>query len=347
MINYTTRNNDAVLNKMDKSKRNILIIGSCKSNVKNKMFINPVTPTMAKEIYGDCDLVTAYEIAYSITNDSNIYTVNCPIYTDSIEIIDRLAQYDFDFIVPLTFYLRDSFINPITNKETNFCSYYLKRLGYIKSTSTLIVTDYSSDLYESIDHYLSDMNDVYDKVCTNSEVLNKYGSNLVFILNNLKENPYSHVYLAACLSICNFDKYPNNINIDTYYDIDYPDVPNKSMCFYKYHKPINQSSIEQLNNMKQTDDVYKKVLIDLLIKFVVKSIDLSEYNGSFYNPYVKLQIEMKVKSILKKLSGYAFADFTINNISFVKTDVGVGHMIVDITIDPHNIWDKINIIMEV
>ena len=348
MINYAAVDSNARNYTIDKSKRNILLIGKAETNNKNKVIMNPVSTGTAKQLYGDSPLYKAYKEARQITNDTNIYTVNCQMFTDFIELIDSLIHYNFDFIVPVDTYLRDTFVNPISNKAESFFGYYLERLGMTENTTTLIMTDYASYKYEDIDTYLLDMNKMYNDIYTNNiEILNKYGNNLIFVLNNLKDNEYCHVILAATLSVCKFNEYPKDINIQTYYDIDYIDVKNKSFCFYKYHSAANTTSVEQLHNMSLVDNVYKKILIDILVKHIVSKLDFSEFSGVLFNPYVKVQIDTKAKNIMKELSKYAFRDYKIKSISFVKTDIGVGRIIIDVAIIPFSVLETINIFMEV
>jgi hypothetical protein len=347
MINYTVRNNNDTYT-IDRSKRNILLIGKAETETRNKIILNPITTKTAKQLYGDSDLYNAYEVARNITGDANIYTANCQLYTDFIELIDSLIQYNFDFIVPINLYMRDTFINPVTNKATNFFAYYLERLGLTENSSTLFATDYASDLYEDMDKYLADMEKVYkDLLLSSSDILNSYGNNLVFVLNNLEGNKFPHVIAAATLSVCGFDEYPQDIQIPTHFDIDYLDITNKSFCFHKHHSVAGITSIEQLNNMSLVNNVYKKVLIDILVKHVVNKLDFSEFSGSLFNPYIKVQIDTKAKRIMKELSKYAFVDYKIKNISFIKTGIGVGRIAIDVSIVPFSTVEVINIFMEV
>lgn len=347
MINYTTtaRNKSSRINR---EKRNILLIGHGTKNEKAKVIINPINIENAKKIYGNSELYSAYKYAREITNDDNIYTVNCPLHTDFIEIIDSLVHYNFDFIVPLNIYLQDTFVNPITNKVVSFCSYYLERLGKTDNQTTLVMTDRPSYLYDDIDMYINDMNKIVENFKNkNSELLNVYGNNLIFILNNLIDNEYSNVILAASLSVCDFSEYPENISYKTYFDIDYSDIDNRAICFYKYHPISNYSSIEQLLNFRSLDDIYKKVLIDILVKYVVKQLDLSEFNGTLYNPYVKVRIDTKVSKIMSGMKNKVFQDFKIKSIAFEKVDIGVGNIIIDVSITPFSLLEKINILLEV
>lgn len=348
MINYLTKIDKAKTYKIDKTKKNILIVGKAKTNNKNKIILNPMTPEYAKQLYGESKLYDAYKTAYDITNDKNIYTVNCQLFTDFIELIDSFVQYNFDFIIPTDIYLRDTFKHPITGKETYFFAYYLERLGLTENKTTLIMTDRQSDLYDSIDDYLLDMEQIYNTLfIKNMDIFNKYGQNLIFVLNNLLNNNLAHVFVGAALSIYDYKKYPVNINVPTYFDIDYIDVSNNSFCFHKHHTASNYTSIEQLNNNKVTNNIYKKVLIDLLIKYVVSQLDLSEFNGTLFNPYVKVQIDTKVKNTLDKMKGVVYSDYLIKQISFKSTGIGVGNIIIDLSITPFSLLETINIMMEV
>ena len=121
MSTYRIADKSKVKKAVDSTKRNILLIGSANNNSQSKIILNPLNTATAKSIYGDNNpLFNAYKQTYEITNDTNIYTVNCPVFTDFIEIIDSLVQYNFDFIVPIDIYLRDTFINPVTDKVTYF-----------------------------------------------------------------------------------------------------------------------------------------------------------------------------------------------------------------------------------
>ena len=158
---------------------------------------------------------------------------------------------------------------------------------------------------------------------------------------------YPNALVAGSLSINNFNSYPKDISYKTYFDIDFIDIPNKSFCFYKYHPITNMSSLEHLNNMNISDDIYKKVLIDLLVKHIVKQLDISEFNGILFNSYIQVRINNKVKKILDNMKGDAFKDYNIKQIAFVKTDIGVGHIIIDISVTPYSLLENINIMMEV
>ena len=91
----------------------------------------------------------------------------------------------------------------------------------------------------------------------------------------------------------------------------------------------------------------KRVLIDLLIKYVVNKLDMSEFNGVLYNPYVQLQINNRVTKILEDMNGKIFQKYRINSITFNKVDLVSGDIIIDVTIVPFGLLENINIFIEV
>ena len=349
MANYLAANNPAKKRSLDPSKKNILLIGSADNYNQTKIILNPENIDTAKQIYGtDNPLFNAYKAAYEVTNDSNIYTVNCPATTDFIEIIDIIINYDFNYIVPIDIFLEDTFVNPIDNKTTYFCNYYLERLGFIDNLATLIMTNRPSYLYASIDDYILDTKKVFKEYKNSSEhVLEKYGANIIFTLNNLSESYYSNVLVAAILSTNTFVKYPDPVSYKTHFDIDSSDLNDINLSYFKYCANTNTCTIENLKNLRLVDDIYKWILIDEAIKYVIRSLDLDEFRGRLYSPYVNTQINTKVKKIMEKMKGVVFDQYTIEKVQFVKTAPAVGYIYVKVSFVPYGTLEKINIVMGV
>lgn len=334
--------------RLDKSKRNILLIGKAETNNKQKMILNPLTVSTAKSLYGNSELYRAYETARAITNDSNIFTVNCQLITDFIELIDDIVHYDFDFIVPLDIFIRDTFVDPGSESHQYFLAYYLELLGMKENTAMIVATDYRSNLYDSIDSYIKEEKQMLNTfINANSTILNKYGNNIMFVLNNFEDCEFAHVVLAASLSSYDFKSYPVNTKYSCHFDIDSFDISDKNICFYKHHNYSGESSIEQLYSLRTRYDIYKNVLIDLLIKYVVKQLDMSEFNGTLYTPYTTVKINKKVMNILNNLEGEVFKAYSINDIYYNKITVNSGDIIIDISIVPYGLLEKINICIEV
>jgi hypothetical protein len=334
---------------LDQSKKNILIIGSANSNTQAKLILSPLNIETARQIYGENNpLFNAYKLAYETTYDTNIYTVNCPMSTDFIEIIDTIINYNFNYIVPIDIYLDDTFINPVNDKKTYFCNYYIERLGAVDSLTTLLMTDRPSYLYESIDQYLSSTKRLLKQYKDESaHILERYGSNMIFVLNNLKDTPYSNVLAAGILSINPFTKYPNSVPFKTHFDIDDFDLNNADISYFKYCENTGSCTIENLKNLRIVDDIYKWVMIDETIKHVIRKLNLDEFRGKLYSPYVKLQINTKIKKIMEGMKDIVFKQYTVESIQFVKTAPAVGYISIKVSIVPYGTLERINIVMGV
>ena len=177
--------------KLDTSKKNIILLGSGSTRNERCNIINPSTIDNAAYLYGeDSQLYKAYKDAYSITNMPNIYTVNCYTLDDYINIISKIVQYDFNFIVPLGINFREILYSSNTNEEKYYSSIVLEAMYQTESLSTLIMTDYHASDYEDIDYYLTDQKNIVSKFISknnNYDILNNSGSNLIFTLNMLEE----------------------------------------------------------------------------------------------------------------------------------------------------------------
>ena len=349
MSTYRIANKANKKQSLDRTQKNILLIGSSNNNNQSKVILNPLNIETARQIYGDNNpLFDSYVIAYELTKSSNVYTVNCPMTTDFIEIIDTIIHYEFDYIVPIDIYINDSFINPTNDKKTYFCNYYMERLGLIESLTTLIMTDRPSYLYNSIDEYILTTKNMFRSYASESaNILEAYGSNMIFVLNNLDGMHYSHVILSALLSINPFTKYPDSVPFKTHFDIDDFDINNPNISYFKYCENTNKCTIENLKNLRTTDDIYKWVMVDETIKHVIKTLDLEEYRGRLYSPYVKLQINTKIKKIMESMINVVFKQYTIENIQFIKTAPAVGYISIEVSIVPFGTLEKINIVMGV
>ena len=99
--------------------------------------------------------------------------------------------------------------------------------------------------------------------------------------------------------------------------------------------------------MRIYEDVYKNALIDSLIKFVFRLLDLNKYRGRLYNAYIKLQIEQTIKVTLDRIKGSYFKDYKIKNIGFVKTEDTAGYIYIELLIMPYGFMEYITTVMEV
>ena len=338
--------------RLDTSKKNILILGSAKTRNERNNIINPINPNIAKDLYGeDSQLYDAYKTAYDITQMPNIYTVNCYTLDDYINILGNVIQYDFNFIVPVGMNFREILYSSELDEEKYFVSIILDALYETESLSTLIMTDYHASDYEDIDHFLDDQKQIIDdfiNINSNLKTLDKAGSNSIFVLNMLKDVKYSSVVLAAMLSINDSSKYLNYINLKPVYDLDKHDLPTFcNFVYFKYNYMLNMTNAENLINFRLKDDIYKRVLIDELIKQVLRILDLSEFKGKIYTKYVDLQIKTAITNKLKPYEKKIFKSYTLKNIRFVKLNVNTGYIYVELSIVPYDSFETLNIVMEV
>ena len=95
------------------------------------------------------------------------------------------------------------------------------------------------------------------------------------------------------------------------------------------------------------DDIYKKVLIDELIKQVIRILDFSEYKGKIYTKYVDLQIKTSITNKLKPFNKKIFKSYTLKDIRFVKLNDNTGYIYVELSIVPYDSFENVNIVMEV
>ena len=337
--------------KINNAKK-ILIAGKASSSLKAREILNPFDKEEALSLYGEGDLYKAYCMLYDL-NVSNIYTVNCFADSDYIRLLDKLTHYDFDYFIPLNIYLSDTFYNPMTNNNEYYASYFLSQLDTVNSLTTIIMTERHASLYEDFDHFVISMmnieNDFFDSYALNrSGLLNRYGNNLNFVYNTLKNIPFANVILGALYCNRNYAEYFNTLqDIDLIYHLDNSDVAGLRAMYFKYNSFKDDITLENPFNFRKTNDIYSNALIDDVIKRVIKEVDLSEYKGHLYNPYLEMQIEMDVKKRLGNLKGKLFKDYNVEKISFKKIDKTSGYIVIDYTIKPYGTLEDIDIVMGV
>lgn len=345
-INYKSSIN------IDYNEMSIVLLGTADTMNEKCNIINPMSLENVKILYGEnSDLTIAYEQAYDITETLNIFMVNCQTTSDYVNIIDDLIQYDFTFIVPIGIYLSDTFYDPVTQKTQSFVFYYLEKLNNANSLTSLIMTDKHAELYEDIDDYLLKTKKAWNSLKRKIGVLpllTKYGSNLIITLNMLKDVKYSNVILSAILASCNLPNYPESIDYTPVYDLDTNDLTGLGdFVYYKYNYLTESTAVENLVNCRAVRDIYKNELIDIIIKKIIKVIDLNEYKGKLYNAYTKLQISNKITNTLKPYTNKLFKSYELINIGFVKTGPSFGYIYIELSVIPFGSIEEIKVVMEV
>lgn len=334
------------------NSKKILLAGKASSSLKAREILSPSNKEEALSLYGEADLYEAYCLLYDL-GISNIYTVNCFADSDYIRLMDKLIHYDFDYFVPINLYLSDKFYNPIVNDNQYYASYFLNQLDTVNSLTTVLMTERHASLYEDFDQFSISMltieNDFINSYSlTKSSLLDKYGNNLNFVYNTLENIPFANVVLGALYCTRNYAEYFNSLkNVSVVLDLDSNDLAGSRAMYFKYNSYKDDITIENTFNFRKTNDIYSNALIDDVIKRVIKEVDLSEYKGKLYNPYIAMQIEMDTKRKLSNLKGKLFKNFNIEKISFKKVDKTSGYIVVDYSIKPYGTLEDINIVMGV
>lgn len=356
MINYEKRtNNYSSIEKFDSTKNNILILGKADNHKERCNVINPRGTVNARELYGvESDLYKAYVQCYFITNEYNIYTANCRTYNDFLVVMDLVLHYNFTFIVPIGLKMDDTFYNEKTNTYEYYIDYFMYLIEEYQCITTIIMTGNHAKDYDNIDDFLEYNNNVlnsyYKHTMNDSDnyaIYKNNGSDLIYILNNLENVAYANVILAGQLIINDFTKYPRNIDYLTYYDIDHSDTKGKSYAYHQINHLTGDTSIENLVNMRLYEDVYKNALIDLMIKTVLRKLDLDQYRGRLYNAYIKLQIKKQAVALLNTMKNVYFKNYEIKSIGFVKTESTAGYIYIELSIMPYGFMEYIDVVLEV
>ena len=355
-INYEKRDSSYyTIDKFDPTENNILLLGKSNKQIERRNVINQRGEYNARVLYGsDSELYKAYCECLSITKKYNIFTCNCVTYSDFLNVMDLVLHYNFSFVVPMGIKMEDTFFNEESNQYEYYIDYFMYLIEDYQSITTIIMTGNHAKDYENIDDFLDYNNKLlkdyyihtyYDN--DNYSLYEKNGSDIIFVINNLLNIDYANAILAAQMSQNDFTKYPENVEYITYYDIDKSDVKNNSFAYHNYSHLTKNTSIENLVNMRIYEDVYKNALIDSLIKFVFRLLDLNKYRGRLYNAYIKLQIEQTIKVTLDRIKGSCFKDYKIKNIGFVKTEDTAGYIYIELLIMPYGFMEYITTVMEV
>ena len=165
-----------------------------------------------------------------------------------------------------------------------------------------------------------------------------------FIKENYDKNVEDHVirYVMYPISKCNWKHKINEHSEDkaNWYT-------EHGFIYFKYNYMTENTSIENLVNCRTTRDIYKNAMIDMIIKKVIKVMDLNEYKGKLYNAYTKLQISNKITNVLKPYINKLFKSYELINIGFVKTGPSFGYIYIELSIIPFGSIEELKVVMEV
>lgn len=331
-------------------KKKILIAGCANTDLYSRQIFAPASKEEALSLYGQSELYESYCLLKDF-NINDIYTVNCYNRSDYIRLIDKVIHYDFDYFVPINIYMSDKFYNPISKQDTFYASYFIEQLYSVNSLTTVIMTERHASLFEDFDHFTLSMKKVetdFLNSYTNKTLLNEYGNNLIFIVNNLRDIPYANIVLSGLFYNRDYGKYlPSIKRIVAEYEINNIDFKGFYISYFKNNYYAGNVTVENLYNYKLSNDIYSNALIDDVIKRVIKSINLDKYKGRLHNAYTALQIEAETTKALNNLKTKLYKDYKINKISFNKTSPTSGYIMIDYSIVPYGTLESLNILMGV
>ena len=324
----------------------ILIIGRGGNERKLNEIYKPKGTADMFNIFGECDLYYSYVDAVNL-GASNIFIINAYKTTDFIDCVKNIKFYNFSYIVPIGINISDKFYSNEYNKEMYYAEYYISEFSE-NTNSQIIFTDEHAEFYENITHFMDDMNNkIFKFKESTSYLMELFGSNLLFSLNSLVSIKYSNVALASILSNTIPGNYPNEINAKSVFDLNYNDILENEIIYFKNNYIVN-TSIENLNNFRTTYDANKLVVINSVIKYIEKTIDLSNIIGKYYNEYLKIYISDNLNKTLKKMINVNIKDYSIDNITFIKNKSKMtGYFLIDMSIYPINSLENLSITLEV
>ena len=322
-------------------ENSILILGAADTNYKENIITKFNSLLEVEDCYGDnSDLTLAYKEAISLKAE-NVYLCNCFKVTDYITIINTLIDIDFEYIVPL-FSFSDSFTTS-DNNHMYLSEFYSNMLS--DNISQLIITEKHASLYENIDSYIKTMNLIANNF--KSHCFNKLynGENLSFVLNNLQNYKFANVVLASILSLTNLKYYPM-VNVgDVVFDLNENDFYGNEIAFYSYNNLTN-TTIENFKNFKYKAAPEKYVLIHLIKQKVLRSLNLDEYKGKLFTPYLQIALSNSINSIMQKHVGNIIESYQLGDIDYIKEKDNTVTIYLNINIKPYNSIEEINIRME-
>ena len=322
----------------------ILIVGQGDRDYKNKSIVYPTSIESMKEMYGaDSELTMAYTEAKEC-GATQVFVLNCLRFTDYIEVLTSISQTDFAYVCPL-FEFSTVFHDPLLGQERHLCEIYSNALE--DCCSTVLLTDSHAGLNEDIDHFLLDMKKKNMEFQELGMHRLQSGSNLGFVLNNLKEYKHANVVLAAVLSNCDMRYYPQQNLGDVVFDINNDDLYGHEVAYFAYND-LSGTTIENFQNYYGTPSPEKMMIITIIKNRIEMALDYNQFSGKLITKYLKIQIESYTKKIMNEFIGVLIENFTLDEIRYMKTqNTGEFEARVYMSIKPYNSIEAISMEMEV
>lgn len=343
MINFNISNNRAS-NLNINSDTSLLIIGKGNSEFKENEVMKCTAIDEVEYLYGqESQLTKAFKEAYK-AGARDIYLCNCYKFTDYISILNIIANQEFAYITPL-FDFSETFVSN-EGKSIYLAELYSNILS--ERLTQIILTEKHASYYEDLQHFLNSMNNInYEFKKSTFEKL-EFGSNLCFVLNNLKDYEFANVALASILVQNDLKEYPQKDLGDVVFDINNLDVFGQELIYFAYDN-LAKTSIENFLNHHPEKVPEKFVPNNIIKQKILRELDFSEMAGSIYNPYKKIIIENKANQIMSSFVGRIIENYKIKRIQAVKVpdEPNTIRIIIYITFRPYTSIEELDIILEV
>lgn len=320
----------------------ILLIGHGETEYNNKQILLCNDIDEVEYNYGtSSDLYEAYKEAREITS-CDIYTCNCFLFTDYIDILDKIRE-EYGFICPL--FKFSEFYKNSSNKV------YLAKLysNIIRDRiSQILFTDNHASLYENLEQFQKDMSNInYD--FKNSPGVLSNGENLGFVLNVLKNYKFANVVLASVLVQADLKYYPQKNLGDVVFDLCNDDFYGQELIYFSYNS-ITNTTIENLLNYMSKPCPEKFIPVHLIIQKIRRALKFEKFKGKLFNKYTQIQFEDELVEIMNSFVDVLIQSYSVNKINYQKVADGDEIVIkikIELTIEPYNSMEQFDFALEV
>lgn len=323
----------------------LLLLGKGATNHSLKKVSYETDYVEVLEKYGESDLSKAFKIAKD-AGAEYIFLMNVKNSYDYFDICETIKQSDFTYIVPVSVYMSDMFIDPYQNDaRISYVAYLLSLVSIPCHESVIVATDKHASLYEDIDAFLdgqAQAEDLFRRSCSSGMNM----ENIIFVANNLRKHAFANVELASALCTADIPEYPSGNFGAAVFDIDsFDSIGN--FAFFKNHSS-HPTTVENLLNFLDRQPE-KIVSISRIMKMIKREIDFGEFVGRAYSEYQRMRIERKLELYLGGLMGYVIYRFRINSVQGYKdsTNPCCIKVLNDFDVWPVNCLERCHVDLEV
>lgn len=327
--------------------KKILVIGIADTLYGLNEIIKMDSLKVVQGLYGaDCSISKAFELT-TYFYESEVYIANIHKNSDLNYIMSYMRHYNFDFIVPLDINFSDTGKNLNDGTFVSMTDVLLSQIVDY-SDSILIMTDKHAELYEDVDHFLKDMHDKISDYKLKSRVKNDDAKKQLIFVGNLANGVRNaNMLLALILAETQIGKYPSFNIPDSVFDIHINDIKLGAELVFFQNNLNTYNSVENLVNFREDKDVYKLVVIDMVIRQINREMDLTSVQGKLLNSTTKLRIKSSAQEYLNSIKGKYIRDYAIEDI-VIETNVDYTYTILClIKILPINSLESCEILIEV